>query len=108
MNWLGEEEQEREATPLPDGFFVLDGRADLKAIVGRALDASGAERPRAGGRRENDSPLPRSGENTPPIPDDDLEAGIHWGPPSKPRGQPMRWSRPWFAWRNDPEIARKV
>jgi hypothetical protein len=38
-------------------------------------------------------------------PEDDPEAGIYWAPPSKPEGEPRRWSRPWFAWRNDPEYS---
>jgi hypothetical protein len=30
---------------------------------------------------------------------DDPEAGIFWGPPTQPGGEPIRWSRPWFPWR---------
>jgi hypothetical protein len=43
VSWLGEEEQRRDASELRDGFFVLDGRASLKAIVGRIADESDAD-----------------------------------------------------------------
>ena len=34
---------------------------------------------------------------------DDPARGIYWGPPGL-NGEPMRWSRPWFEWRNDPTL----
>jgi len=35
---------------------------------------------------------------------DDPARGIYWGPPGL-NGDPMRWSRPWFEWRKDPNLA---
>jgi hypothetical protein len=33
--------------------------------------------------------------------EDDPENGIFWGPPTQPKGEPIRWSRPWFDWRSE-------
>jgi hypothetical protein len=71
--------------------------------------------PRGATRRGNIPPHPPGVEYPSPIDDsfdpspidqsyeDDPEAGIFWGPPSRLGGEPIRWSRRWFDWRNDPE-----
>lgn len=39
----------------------------------------------------------------PTIREDDPENGIYWSPPDE-HGVQHRWSRPWFAWREDPKL----
>jgi hypothetical protein len=49
---------------------------------------------------EYPSPIPSPSDE---LPEDDPDRGIFWGPPQID-GTPRRWSRPWFDWRNDPEV----
>jgi hypothetical protein len=51
-------------------------------------------------------PSPIQGKNRSPT-EDDPEQGIFWGP-KQPNAHYTRWSRPWFDWRNDLELARKL
>jgi hypothetical protein len=43
-----------------------------------------------------------------PYPDDDPERGIFWGPPDGETGEPRRWSRVWWDWRDDPRYKREL